>query len=110
MHVLDELVMLRGRMKDIRAQFWSWRGVTRARRAYIVTVGRGDNLHVAAGVVMEGSKTVTKSSNHLVWKAVGISIGYGVGVDRGVGGADCFWEVRRCLGAEGVRGRVYVCC
>ena len=52
-------------MEDICSEVWCWRGVTRAMRTDRVIVGGGGDLHVGAGVVLEGSKTMAISSWHL---------------------------------------------
>jgi hypothetical protein len=59
------LVILGRRMEDICSEVWCWRGVARAMTTDSVIVRGGGDLHVGAGVVVEGSKTMAKSSGHL---------------------------------------------
>ena len=59
------MVILCRMIEDICSEVWCLRGVTRAMRTDRMVVRGGGDLHVGAGVVVEGRKAMAICSRHL---------------------------------------------
>ena len=68
------MVILGIRMEDICCQVWCWRGVARAMMTDRLVVRGGGDLHVGAGVVLDGGKAMAICSRHLGMKIIRRSI------------------------------------